>query len=279
MAVACDEFSDYPMPQRATNWTLPNPKRHSRASPLRETNLTRDIEGAVSGTTSYFKARRFTNKPNLFGTQDIFGATTHTLHPERCKPMDMSLKTKDIDRCTSGLVHLTTHRNVNPLSPTYHLPSISPAVARALRQTDPSMTAGTSLHSPPRDTMKISDIGGTRAKLAYTRQHPRDPLDCSDIPQKHPNERRSRRTESNALTTSDIMRGPDHLTSRRETNPLLPEYSVPLPNHKTMVIGDVSGSHSTPFKPLRKDRPMLSLRSDDVEGARPGDPYKKKSYI
>lgn len=276
MAVACDEFSDYPMPQRATNWTIPNPKRHVRESPLRETNLTRDIDGAVSGTTVYFKARRFTNKPNLFGTQDISGATTATLHPQRSKPMDMSLQTKDIDRCTSGVVHLTTQRNVNPLNPTYHLPSISAAVTRALRQEE-NKNALASIHSPPRDPMKLSDIDGTRAKLAYTRRCPRDPLDCSDIPvSKHANSRRSHRTESSALCTSDIMRGPDHRSSKRETNPLAPEYSVPTSNHQTVVIGDVAGSHSKPFKALRKDRPMLSLRADDVDGAKPGDPYKKK---
>lgn len=271
---ACDEFSDYPMPQKATNWTLPNPKRHVRESPLRETNLTKDIDGAVAGTTVYFKARRFTNKPNLFATQDIAGATVHTLHPLRAKPMDTSLRTNDIARCTSGVVHLTTQRNVNPLSPTYHLPSISSGVDRALREEDARNTS-LSVNSPPRDTMRVSDIAGTKAKTAYTRQFPKDPMDTTDIPKK--NQRRSQRNESQALYTSDIMRGPETFSSKRQTNPLAPEYVVHVTNTKTAVIGDILGSHSKPFKSLRNDRPMLSLRADDVDGARPGDPYKKKS--
>lgn len=250
---AIDEFSEYPMPQKATNWTIPNSKRHVRATPLRETNITRDIDGAVPGTTVYFKARRFTAKPNLFTTKDIPGATTHTLHPLRAKPLDTSLKTSDIERCTSGVIHLCTDRNVNPLKPSYHLPSINAGIVRQLRQEE-------ALHaqqSPPRDCMKLSDIEGTRAKLAYTRSHPRDPLDVSDIP-KHSKVHRSKRDTSMSMVTSDIMHGPDGgVAGRRHTNPLHPEYVVALPGHHTMTLGDISGSHSTPSKPLRKDQPML----------------------
>lgn len=277
VGAAIDEFCDYPMPQKATNWTLPNTKKyHVRATPLRETNATRDIDGAFPGTTVYFKARRFCHKPNLFGTQDIAGATSPVLHPERKKPTDMSLKTSDIPRCAPGVVHLVTQRTVDPLAPSYALPSIHPTVKHFL-QTEASATTH---QSPPRDHMRLSDIQGTKAKLAYARHAPHDPLDYSDVP-KHSTAQRSHRQTSTALVTADIVSpSSTHNAFARHTNPLSPTYVVPVGSgHLTAVIGEVPGSKSASPKPLRSDRPMLSLRSDDVDGARPGDPYRKKSYL
>eukprot|EP00331_Platyophrya_macrostoma_P010254 CAMPEP_0176408924 /NCGR_PEP_ID=MMETSP0127-20121128/2223_1 /TAXON_ID=938130 /ORGANISM="Platyophrya macrostoma, Strain WH" /LENGTH=286 /DNA_ID=CAMNT_0017788267 /DNA_START=199 /DNA_END=1059 /DNA_ORIENTATION=+ len=286
MAAVVDDYCSYPTPKRATNWTLSDAKRVApsfRETPLRLTNATADIEGAVPGTTEYFKARRFVNKPQLFQTQDIPGATAPVLHPDRRnKPLDPSLRTADIPRATPGIVHLPTQRSTDPLMPTYKLPSINPRVQRLVETfTEQDTLVTSSTRSPPRDPLKTGDIPGTRAKQAYTRRHPRDPLDFSDVP-KRAHVSKSHRHDTLALVTADINRPPElESPFTRHTNPLSPQYSVPSGNaaRPAVVIGDIPGSKSASPKGLRSDRPMLSLRSDDIEGARPGDPYKKKSYI
>ena len=144
-----------------------------------------------------------------------------------------------------------------------------------------------------RDVMQTADIFGTRAAdnksntVIRTHRPSRDHINYSDVPlsmagARHQREARNPYTPSMSLVTSDICRN-DVVTlqSTRNTNPLAPTYTVTGPKGTSTVIGEVSGSRPRPQPALRGDRPMLSLRSDDIAGAQPlvrfGDSLTKGS--
>lgn len=268
-----DDF-DYPMPKRETNWTLKDEskRRTHLSSSTRPVNRTDDIDGAKSGTTSTYRAARFTHKPPLYQPQDIQGASPTKQIPETVKkPNDRIVNNRDIEHSFPESKLFTTPRVVNPLDPQYPLP----VVRQRLPTPPPQKT----------QTLKVHDIPGTRAKPAYTRTTERNPLDYSDVPLSRAgalSEARRRKTPSMNLDTKDINAGTvGHHPRPRDSNPLDPEYRVPLPAaapSRTATIGPVPGAKPREMPPTRKDRPLLSLRSDDIDGAKPGShlPYPKE---
>lgn len=266
-----DDF-DYPTPQRATNWTLQGEnKRQTRLSTnMHEVNRTSDIPGAQAGTTSSYRGKQFTKKPDLFGTADISGAKPTQLVPTAVnKQNDRIVNNRDIDHSYPESKLFSTPRVVNPLEPDYPLP-----VVRHRQPTPPPMR---------HPTMQLSDIPGTKAKPQRTRTVERNPLDYSDVPLSRAGameEARKRKTVSKNLETRDIN-GPSHADHARGTNPLEPSYKLTHPhgdNRGTVCIGPIDGSKPKGLPPARKDRPLMSLRSDDIDGARPGNhlPYPKQ---
>jgi hypothetical protein len=268
-----DDFN-YATPQRETNWTLKNEgKRQTHlSSSSRQMNRTDDISGAQAGTTASFRAARFNHKPNLFVTGDISGASPTRQIPERVtKPNDRNINNRDIEHSYPESKLFSTPRVVNPLEPVYPLP-----VVRHRLPTPPVQK-----HDP----MRINDIPGTHAKPPRTRVVERNPLDYSDVPLSRAgalSESRKRKTTSMNLDTQDINNGPVSLFKPRDTNPLNPQYTISLPTPSgasvKAVIGTVAGSRPREMPAARTDRPGLSLRSDDIDGAKPGGhlPYPKE---
>lgn len=266
-----DDF-DYPMPKRETNWTLDDKKGSgkSRLPPVpRPTNRTDDIPGAASCTTALFKARQYTHRPDLFRVSDIAGATPKHHVVERNKPKDTSLNNRDIEHSYPESKLFSTPRVVDPLNPVYPL-------ARVVNQPPPP---------PPlkHEPLKTDDIAGTRPKPRYTRQHEVNPLDYSDIPYSTAGSHlalRKRKSPSMALETRDIA--DSHNRSHRSTNPLEPQYVLQGPltaeQRVAVTIGPIDGAKPREPPPMRKDQPLLSLRSDDVDGAKPTShiPYPKQ---
>ena len=252
-----DDF-EYPMPKRETNWTLKNEARQKNTDrPPRPVNRTDDIIGASTGTTSLYRSRQFVRKPSLALTaDDIAGAKPKPQIPAAVnKPNARHMHNSDIEHSCPESKLFSTPRVVDPLNPTYHLPDV--------RKRPPT--------PPPQktETLKIHDIEGTRPKPLWRRSEIRNPLDYSDVPLSHAGARqelRKRKTESKMLTTADIMRDDKHYTNRH-VSPLDPSYVVPGGYE---VIGAIEGSKPKTMPPQRKDRPMLSLRSDDIDGCKPG---------
>jgi len=267
-----DDF-DYPTPKRETNWTLKDEsKRQTRLSTsTRQVNRTDDIDGARAGSTSTYRAAKFTHKPPLATTQDISGATPARQIPDRVnKPNDRIVNNRDIEHSYPESKLFSTPRVVNPLDPQYPLP-----VVRHRVPTPPPQKACTN---------QIHDIPGTKAKPAHTRTVERNPLDYSDVPLSRAgalSESRKRKTASMNLETRDINGGHASHVRPRDSNPLDPVYTVGLPpaaGARAATIGPVSGSKPRTLPPQRADRPLMSLRSDDIDGARPGNhlPYPKQ---
>jgi hypothetical protein len=264
-----DDF-EYPMPQRATNWTLPNENRRRAADrPPRPINQTQDISGASTGTTALYRSTQFTHKPSLYNPADIAGAAPKQQIPKEVrKPNDRNLKNEDIEHSFPESKLFSTPRTVDPLYPVYKLPDVHKR-----------------LPTPPvqkHETMKVHDIEGTSPKPLWKRSEVRNPLDYSDIPLSHAGGRaelRKRQTESKALVTEDITTQYKRVTSRH-VSPLDPAYSVPGPvPGRTETVGGILGSHPKQPPPLRSDRPLLSLRSEDIDGCKPGShvPYPAES--
>lgn len=263
-----DDF-DYPMPKRETNWTLRGEEQarsKQRAAAAKTTNRTDDIEGAASGTTALYRTRQYMHKPNLFNVSDIGGASPQRQIPaDVAKPNDRILRNNDIDHSFPESKLFSTPRIVDLMCPQYKLP--------AVRYRPPTP------QEPKRDTLKISDIEGTRPKPHWVRSSVTNPLDYSDIPFSTAGSHgdlQKRKSPSMNLTTKDIneVRKPLH----RTVNPLNPEYELTLPNATKITIGEIPKSKPREPAPQRQDRPLMSLRSADIEGCQSGNnvPYPKE---
>lgn len=294
-----DDF-EYPTAQRETLWTLQDKKLTTmqRRNQPRNPNDVGDIAGTSSGTTAVYRAvKTFTHKPNLFDNSSIEGSAPRRLVPAELSShnslIDKSLRTSDLPAAAPNAQQFQTKRCTDPLQPSYQVASkyvsasTDPAAAQNLligSQNQSHLlpniatTGSTNTNSKlERDVLKIDDIFGTRAAdnrsntIIRTSSPPRDNINYSDVPlstamAKH----RSRNCGSMALVTSDICKN-DIVTlqSTRNTNPLSPVYTVTGAKGQLTTVGDVVGSKPRPRAGLRTDRPMLSLRSDDIEGAQP----------
>lgn len=209
-------------------------------------------------------------------------------------------------RNKTATINPRSQRSVNPLNPQYVLPSLHPSgVGSAFDRTGSSLlnhSASSANNNAlvPRDVLLIDDIPGTRSKKVYTRSVERSPLYTDDIPKRYLPVHRSQRNTTLNLVTDDILH-PQDLPQRaaRGTNPNSPVYQIvtypegatenlyrwsPPQNGKKGIapssilvsIGKIDGSEPKKPKPLRNDQPLLSLRTEDVDGAKPGNPYKTK---
>jgi hypothetical protein len=270
-----DDF-DYPMPQRATNWTLSNTKQ-SRRLPAREVNRTADIDGATAGTTAHFRSKKFQHKPDLFAVADITGAAPKQ-HCQKTinKTNIFNVSNRDIEHSYPESKLFATPRLVNPLEPVY-----------------PLATVHNRLPTPPifrRETMKTSDIDGTHAKPHRERKHPVNPLDYTDVPLSSASmvalSRQPKRATSMALVTHDINH-PSHadIPNPRGTNPLDPVYRLARPakapkgDSGDWTVGPVAGAKPRqPPHARSAEAAAFALSCNDIAGAQPGNrlPYPKE---
>ena len=228
--------------------------------------LTSDIKGAQPRKVP------FQGKPVLTGCDDIVGARALPLYPDVKRPIDFSLRSKDIEGAVCHRVEFRTNRCLNPVAPEYDLPE--------------------AVHVPPvefpysgRPTNKVDDIeGAAPMRLIREKGIPeRDP-----IPYATPNYERKYVSPvpanglTNTLDVSDINRGDRRVPRVRETNPLNPEYVVPVSNctswhyqfsqdvkppepAKPDILGVIPGSAPRKLT-WNRDAPSRILDSRDIEG-------------
>ena len=257
---------------------------------------TQDIDGA---------------KPMLLhGVREFTVKSSSTSPQAATADLDTSLSSPD-RRNKTATINPRSQRSVNPLNPQYVLPTLSQtSVNRSANSPSTLYDMSGSLDrsgrdEARRDVMQIDDIPGTRSKKVYTRSVERSPLYTDDIPKRYLPVNRSKRDTTLNLVTEDILH-PQDLPQRaaRGTNPNSPVYQIVTypegatdnlyrwsPSNTTqggggstkavassviVSIGKIDGSEPRKPKPLRKDQPLLSLRTEDVDGAKPGNPYKTK---
>lgn len=146
--------------------TLPRPE--PRPFQEKKINDISDISGAKSGP----KYQHFFNKPQ-FLQSDVQGSTSKALSWGR-NVRDNSLYIDDIDGTRHSIKDrmMRTGRHVDPLAPSYPLPSYVPAENPPTKfikdPQDHSDIEGsyskTKKYFATRDTMRIDDIAGTKPK-------------------------------------------------------------------------------------------------------------------
>jgi hypothetical protein len=212
----------------------------------RETNKTSDIHGAQP------KRLPSWNKPSSFDTSDIERSSYKHKDIFIKDPLDVS----DIEKTAPRIQRLATKRLVNPLCPSYSLPSYAPIVYEK-----PKFI---------RDNMDIGDIEGSRPTIPRKLKE-RDPLRTSDIVGAHagwkPSHRRVRMEHDPhaIMDVSDIVGEKWENHRLGKTNPLQPSYRV-----NGMLIEDDPIKSKPRSLPKRRDGPFFPLENRDIEGSYPG---------
>lgn len=294
------------MKRMNVNWTLPNAKRSfatvgGSQRYIHDVTGIQDIDGAsAESTRKYVHAKKFADKPHFFAPDDVPGTHPRAQVPPRplgfaADGSDRALRNRDIEHCYPESKLFATPRIVNPLNPIYDLPPCKHRLPLP--------------EAPKRDPLLIDDIEGARAKRQRTISVNRNQLDTTDIPLSTAGSlsaARKRKTVSRMMETKDITHPPEldvepFLKNPRGTDPLNPVYKVSAPksmmaeilsgsgcggrnyngnngrdagrsavgNSTLMTIGPVEGSKPKIRPDERKDRPLMSLRCDDIVGSKP----------
>lgn len=228
-----------------------------RVSPpdCRLKRVTNDVTD-IRGTKPLLKNHMYVNKPHFYDAHDIKGSTSMVLHPKnRRAGSDERFQQLPIEGTKSRPSGFRTERVVNPLEPTYKLPSFVKAP-----MLEPKFL---------RDSYNVSDIEGTSIKVRDV-QHPRDGLKLNDIAGAHagwmPRHRRGLRENPprDILNVRDITNV--DFKSSRVTNVLNPVYTV-----HGMTFSDDPLSRPLLYHSKRV-KPSFSLKTDDINGASCADP-------
>lgn len=238
---------------------------------------TSDIVGAQASTIRERKERMLNSAHrNLHEPSDILGAQPQKLIPGVvCRPNDRILKNDDIEWSKPSCSQMRTKRILNPLNPEYQYPS---AILRPV--TPPKLI---------RPSNVTHDINQKEQRMDFaTRNH----IDYSDVNGSKPNHV-LKKIPFNKLNVQDINN--DMIfKSKRVTNPLSPRYHYNVPPHtkksssepSTWKIGDIKDGHPRKLPETRKDRPLFSLRIEDIDNIKqPGGhhvpntfPIKRRQY-
>jgi hypothetical protein len=232
---------------------------------------TMDIIGAQASTTRERRERKLNSAHrNLHDTRDIDGAHPQVLIPkETNKPNDRHLRNDDIEWSKPICRQMRTNRNVNPLNPEYTYPSVD-----YKPQTPVKLI---------RDTNVTHDINQKELRMDFST---RNNIDYSDV--NGPKIRSNPNKPFDNLQVRDINNDMV-FKSQRSTNPLSPRYRYDVPPKKNVSnweIGNVKDSHPRKLPETRNDRPLFSLRTEDIEHMKqpqahhlpPSFPVQRRQY-
>ncbi|CAG9312313.1 unnamed protein product [Blepharisma stoltei] len=228
---------------------VPPKKKHWGSTSLTSL-VTDDIEGAKPALKGY----QYVNKPDFaYTAHDIEKAQPSKLHQALNKP-NFNLNTKDIFKAYPNKAEFVTNRiGHNPLMPVYKLPSF---------ETRPI--------TPPkfvRDSIQITDIDGTKPE-AYFKWQTRNSMNITDIDGARPKPDKKPK-KPNFMDPRDINKG-DVVEYGRNTNPLMPQYSVRDYEGKLVTIGEVEGSKPKVLINKSTSPHQRHLNTQDIDGAVPG---------
>lgn len=266
-----DDF-DYPPAQRANTMSLQSIEKAGSSLKLgRRQNPAAlkvdDIPGAQASSSKVGLRKRLLNRPELFGCDDIAGTAPSRLIPQVVnRPNEFNMSNMDIEGSRPRRTELRTQRVTDPVNPRYNLPSFQQAPLPVPEQRNV--------------TNQIDDIPGTRSKTALTSKlAARDTFNVDDIEGARADSTLPARMRANGKdrtmdNPSINFNKPEVFATNRCTNPLSPRYKVGIPGGTSPDdwegIGHIPGNHPKPAKAARKaDVNMLSLRTDDVQGAYP----------
>jgi len=211
----------------------------------------------------------------MTSTADIAGASPQVLIPKRVggsssngdslsrRPNNRHLSNDDIEGSKPLRNKLRIKRNINPLEPTYHLPTVKERPV-----TPPKFV---------RDTLDVSDIRAQeptmeyRVKLNLSKPARQSHFDYSDVKGTTPADphgiaQRTRfgRDDEAKSTLTQVKDINTYMTfkSKRVTNPLDPTYPKSIGDGN---VGKVEGSSPTPLPRARQDRPNFCLHTEDIE--------------
>lgn len=206
--------------------------------------------------------------------EHIPGTAAKTHYPELRRPVDLSLTTVDIDKSWPEVVKFKTPRVVDPIAPSYDLPSARHRPHTPLKQR---------IHEGQvRDSMEHV---GTSKKRIPDRNYSRNPNESRDVPFSQPNFRRSARplgsTGIRDVMQTDDVTGERNLTMMRKTprcsNPLDPTYVVSTRTTHPIYQSEAPSAHApreqgaihgAAPKALTYDNgePQTSLLKEDIQG-------------
>ena len=203
------------------------------------------------GSKPLLRGYQCINKPVYSNsTTDIERACPKPLHVSLNKP-NFNLMTSDIEKAQPRQVEFVTNRVTNPLNPDYKLPSFE------VRPVTPPRFV--------RDSIAADDIEGTRPEI-YHRWTTRDSISVRDIDGARPRPERVLE-KPNLMDPKDINGVP--FQTRRNCNPLEPEYLGRDSEGNLVALGVIEGARSKPLVSMRMQPHKRNLESSDIEGARP----------
>ena len=205
----------------------------------------------ITGAKPLLRGYQCINKPEFSNyTQDIEKAQPRQLHSTLNKP-NYNLMTEDREKAKPRVTEFVTERMTNPLNPVYKLPSF---------ETRPV--------TPPkfiRDSISANDIEGTKPEVYY-KWSIRDHISVKDIDGARPKPE-IYYSKPDLMNPKDINGEAFH--TKRQTNPLEPEYVCRDEDGKLVTIGAIDGSVSKPIIKLSQNPHKRNLDSSDIDGARP----------
>jgi hypothetical protein len=233
-----------------------------------------DIIGAQASTTRERRERKLnTENRNHHQTHDIYGAQPQVLIPkETNKPNDRHLRNDDIEWSKPLCRQMRTNRVVNPLNPQYALASVElkPHTPKELiRETN--VTHDINLKElrqdfSTRNNIDYLDVSGKKS-APYVPNKPHQQLNVKDI-------------------NNDMV-----FRSKRTTDPLSPRYNYDTPpmqrsQDTNWEIGQMKDNHPRKLPETRTDRPLFSLRTDDIDNMKqsiahhvpPSFPVQRRQY-
>jgi len=230
---------------------------------------TSDIEGAQP-TYPHKQLHVFGPPPK----DDVPGSKAKTHYPACNRPVDLSLRTDDIERARPNGVNFKTSRVTDPLTPRYDLPSFRERAA----------TPPTARFHEGRQRDNMDNTGKTTPRI-LERNYARNPCEHRDIEGAQPNQR----NRQERFPPRDNMKvveqaGYRILSSKhhtpRMTNPMDPVYDLPSRTTHPFFSGEEKSAmapkqagHVEKSAPrvLHRDNgePQASLIRRDVPGAVP----------
>lgn len=239
--------------------TLPDQKRAPRPFVIKATNLTADIAGATSRNSYDQWETKTTNMtvPHAHAPSRI--------HSRNCP--DNSLYIDDIDGArfspTGGMER--TKRKVNPLSPSYKLPTFTAPLDRFVER------------GSIRDPLSVRDIAGTMPCVSIHSSSVRDSFSVSDIPGACSNYReKAKNTQSRRTIRADFDQKELKMLTFQDRSQRCVDVLSPVYQYNGVVIEDDPIKGRPKRLPKFIENGTYSLRTDDVLGATSGRLKEKK---
>jgi hypothetical protein len=243
--------------------SAPKHNPHLKSKQFSQLNLS-DIDGAQAKPRHPIEVSR---DNYTLSTSDIDGGVPQRLIPNQVnKPNDRHLKNDDIKDSQPYRNRMVTNRVLNPLNPDYQLSQVT---IRPL--TPPKNT---------KDTMRVTDINNdpdypSKKLPSRTRDH----INYHDAVGNYTSQPKLRPRNTQVPTPLDVqdINGDGIFKTARSTNPLSPRYHYDRPPSGTIIqqrkqeenklwsIGNIPDSHPRKLPSLRNDRPLFSLKTEDIE--------------